>query len=125
LLNRSQQQLRKPLNKKLLPLLITLPLFLSSICFALTGSEYLFVEIGGLSQQRGVPELKKELQSITEIKTIEYCEKAGLLIIETTTPIDSVRSKVNHLLHSLNYRYIIKSSIPIEEAHKICNRNSN
>jgi hypothetical protein len=113
------------LNKKLLRLLIASLLFISSFSFAQTGSQYLYVEIRGLSANRGVPELKKELQSINSIRSIEYCENAGLLIIETSSPVDSVRSNVNRLLHSLNYKYEMKSAIPIEEAHRICNRKSN
>ena len=104
--------------------LLILAIFLSVSSFAQTGNQYLFVEIRGLSAQRGVPELKKELDVIKAINSIEYCEKAGLLILHSENSIEAVRSEVNQLLHSLNYKYTIKSAIPIEEARKICSKNS-
>lgn len=111
------------LKKNLHQLLLILALLLSSFTFADSAKEYLYVEIRGLSQQRGVPELKKELSTIPEISSFEYCDKAGLLILGTNESIDSLRSNVNRLLHRLNYHYIIKSSISIEDAKNICNRH--
>ena len=111
------------LKKNLHQSLLILALLLSSFTFADSAKEYLYVEIRGLSQQRGVPELKKELSTITEISSFEYCDKAGLLILGTNDSIDSLRSNVNRLLHRLNYHYIIKSSISIEDAKNICNRH--
>lgn len=108
------------LKKNLLHLLPVLALLLSSFTFADSAKEYLYVEIRGLSQQRGVPELKKEMAVISEISTIEYYEKSGLLIIGTNQSVDSLRSNVNRLLHQLNYHYTLKSTISIEEARNIC-----
>lgn len=106
-------------------LFITVSLLLTlSDSSAKSNGNYLFVEIRGLSPQRGVPELKEQLKAIPEIDAIEYCEKTGLTILHTKTNADESRSKVNALLHSLNYKYVIKSEIPIEEARKICDKNS-
>ena len=111
------------MKKLLLNTLIFLPLFLSTITFADSCKAYLFIEIRGLSTTRGVPELEKELTTIPSIKSFEYCEKSGLLILGTDQSIDSLRSTVNRLLHSRNYHYVITSAIPIEGARSICNRN--
>lgn len=106
-------------------LFLTISLFLSiSNILAQSGGKYLFVEIRGLSPQRGVPELREQLKVIPAIDNIEYCEKTGLTILHTETSAVEIRSKVNALLHSLNYKYTIKSEIPIEEARKICDKNS-
>jgi hypothetical protein len=99
-------------------------LFTFSDSSAQSNGNYLFVEIRGLSPQRGVPELKEQLKAIPEIDGMEYCEKSGLTILHTKTSAVENRSKVNALLHSLNYKYTIKSEIPIEEARKICDKNS-
>lgn len=106
-------------------LFITVSLLLTlSDSSAKSNGNYLFVEIRGLSPQRGVPELKEQLKAIPEIDAIEYCEKTGLTILHTKTNADESRAKVNALLHSLNYKYVIKSEISIEEARKICDKNS-
>ncbi|MFZ7115879.1 MAG: hypothetical protein ACO1G9_10900 [Bacteroidota bacterium] len=111
------------MKKLLRNLLLFPPLFLSIFSFADSDKAYLFVEIRGLSAVRGVPDLRKELTAISSIKTFEYCEKSGLLILGTDQSIDSLRSNVNRLLHSRNYHYVIKSPIPIDAARNICNRN--
>jgi len=111
------------LKSPLLLLLGSLLLIISNSP-AQTNGHYLFVEIRGLSPQRGVPELREQLKAIPAIDTIEYCEKSGLTILHTKTSAVENRSKVNALLHSLNYKYTIKSEIPIEEARKICDKNT-
>lgn len=111
--------------KSLLRTLIILSLFLMAIkSFGQTGTHYLYVEIRGLSAQRGVPELTQQLHSIPAVDSVSYCENVGLAIIHTKTPAVDSRSDINRLLHSLNYHYVIKSDIPIEEARKICLKNT-
>ena len=98
-------------------------LFFLSDAIGQSDGHYLYVEIRGLSEQRGAPELKAQLKTIAAIDVVDYCEKSGPTIIHTRSDAKSIRSHVNSLLHSLNYKYTIKSDIPIDEARKICEKN--
>lgn len=98
--------------------------FLFSESYSQSDRHYLYVEIRGLSNQRGVPELRQELTATGVVDSVTYCENAGLAILHTVPPADSARTKINLLLHKLNYKYILKSEIPIEEARKLCGKFS-
>lgn len=91
---------------------------------AQSGGHFLYLEIRGLSQQRGVPELKSQLQSIPAIDSVVYCENNGLVIVHTTTPASVSRRAVYNLLKNLNYHFYIKNDIPAEEAERICYRQN-
>lgn len=108
------------LEKRLLTLLTVLLLFVSNWSFAQNSHNYLYVEIPGLSRSRGVPELENQLKSIAGIDSLAYCENVGLLIIRSNPSSTHLRAEVNKLLHSLNYHYTIKKTLPIEEAQKAC-----
>jgi hypothetical protein len=112
--------INKRLVKRLLPFITVLLLFVSNWSFAQNPHNYLFVEIPGLSRNRGVPELENQLKSIAGIDSLAYCDNVGLLIIRSNPNSTHLRAEVNKLLHSLNYHYTIKKTLPIEEAQKAC-----
>lgn len=89
-----------------------------------TAPSYIFVEVPGISLDRGFPQLRDELRALPELGEIDFCEGLGLAIIAVHGDTHQAKQRINSLLHKLRYKYAIKRDADIGAVRTLCERKS-
>lgn len=105
-------------------ILLTCFLFLilkSEFSFSQTKSNYIYIEIPGLTVDRGFPEFRQALVGISEIRSIQYCEKLGIAILQCNHHETNLEKNIAVALTKAHYKFHIKNPVAIESLVDVCN----
>lgn len=96
-------------------------ILLKSTCsFSQTNSRYIFIEVPGLTTERGFPEFNQLLSGLEQVNHIQYCQKLGVAIINVKTPSEGFEKTISIILRKSNYKFFIKEPVPIEALISPC-----
>lgn len=80
----------------------------------------IYIEVQGLSTERGFPEFRQLITGLQEVYEVRYCEKLGLAILDVQKDSITTENKLRVILRKSNYRFYIKQAIPAYLLPDIC-----
>ena len=83
----------------------------------------IYIEIQGLSKERGFPEFRQLIIGLPEVYAVRYCEKLGLAILDVDRDSLTTENKLKFILKKSNYRFYIKNDIPSYLLPEVCRPN--
>lgn len=96
---------------------------ISGFSYSQKSTKYVFVEIQGITVERGFPDVRQSLSVLPELITIQYCQQLGLAILQVNTGADHTEKNIAKILSKANYRFYIKEPVPIESLISPCHLN--
>lgn len=104
--------------------LLAICLLLISLKSYSQDSRTIYIEVQGLSIERGFPELHQLITGLPEVLKVRYCEKLGLAIVDVHHDSLSTENKLKVILRKSNYRFFIKQNIPPHLLPDVCKLNA-
>ena len=100
--------------------LILFFLTLTNILRAQDSSSLIYVEIPGLTIERGFADVRQSLSPIREIIGYDYCTKLGIAIFKINGDQQTTKLKIAKALSKNHYSYYIKNNISQEKLNRYC-----
>lgn len=95
-------------------------MLISGISYSQKSTRFIYVEIQGLTVERGFPEVRQSLSILPELITIRYCQQLGLAILQVNNGPEHTERNISKILSKANYRFYIKDPVPIESLVTPC-----
>lgn len=92
--------------------------------YAQVSDKIIYIEIQGLTTERGFPEVQAILMAIEKVHNVEYCQKLGIVIIEASSNSSGIEKSIHTKLKSANYKFIQKKNVSIEALEVPCKLNN-
>jgi len=109
--------------KTLTYLIFSILMLISGFSYSQKSTRYIFVEIQGLTVDRGFPDVRQSLSVLPERITIQYCQQLGLAILQVNNGAEHTEKNISKILSKNNYRFYIKKPVPIESLITPCHLN--